>query len=243
LKARFAPDWLLSWEYAHRGLHSAGVQENSCAAVHAAIARGLGIECDIQRSADGHPMVFHDWELDRLLGKTGLTQDFSADELEALALQASDQKPVRLATFLETVSQRVPVLLEVKSRPGYDVERTCLAMKNVLDHYHGDYAIMSFDPRVSVWFADRAPDTPRGLVMREDEHGHTQTASQRKEALAAAAAPDFLAYHIAALPSAWVAGLREQGLPILTWTIDTPQRRERALANADALIVEGRGLS
>ena len=77
--------------------------------------------------------------------------------------------------------------------------------------------------------------------MREDEHGYTQKAWQRRLALWIAK-PDFLAYHIAALPNRWVAGLRARGLPILTWTVKSPDTRQRALTHADALIAEGAGL-
>ena len=59
-------DWLAGQSYAHRGLHAPGLPENSPAAFAAAMARGMGIECDIQRSRDGHAMVFHDATLDRL---------------------------------------------------------------------------------------------------------------------------------------------------------------------------------
>jgi glycerophosphoryl diester phosphodiesterase len=58
--------WLREVIYAHRGLHGPGVPENSLAAADAAIARGFGIECDVQRSRDGQAIVFHDWTLDRL---------------------------------------------------------------------------------------------------------------------------------------------------------------------------------
>ena len=59
-----APDparvaWLGEWDYAHRGLHGPGLPENSPAAFAAAIGRGMGIECDVQRSYDGQAMVFH----------------------------------------------------------------------------------------------------------------------------------------------------------------------------------------
>ena len=57
--------------YAHRGLHSEAVVENSPAAFAAAIERGMGIECDVQLAGDGRAMVFHDWELDRLTGERG----------------------------------------------------------------------------------------------------------------------------------------------------------------------------
>ena len=45
---------------AHRGLHGPGAPENSLAAVRAAVAAGYGIEIDVQPSADGQAMVFHD---------------------------------------------------------------------------------------------------------------------------------------------------------------------------------------
>ena len=51
--------WLRDWQYAHRGLHGDGVAENSPAAFAGAIVRGLGIECDVQLSADGEAVVFH----------------------------------------------------------------------------------------------------------------------------------------------------------------------------------------
>ena len=47
---------------AHRAYHDReqGRPENSRAAVRAAIARGYGIETDVQLSADGHVVVLHD---------------------------------------------------------------------------------------------------------------------------------------------------------------------------------------
>jgi glycerophosphoryl diester phosphodiesterase len=242
MTARRAPDWLTRWEYAHRGLHGQGVPENSLAAAQAAIAAGMGIECDIQRSADDHPMVFHDWELERLTGGSGQTESFTADELEALQLLGTGQRPVRLAKFLEVVAGQVPLLIEIKSKRGYDVDWTCLYVSRLLAVYDGPHAVMSFDPRVARWFRRHSPKTPCGLVMREDERGQTQKGWQRRLALWIAR-PDFLAYHVAALPSRWVAGLRARGLPVLTWTVNSPETRARALAHAEALIAEGAGLA
>ncbi|AOL22227.1 Glycerophosphoryl diester phosphodiesterase [Erythrobacter litoralis] len=239
---RTAPDWLTQWEYAHRGLHSPGVPENSLAAAEAAIAAGLGVECDVQRSLDDHPMVFHDWDLERLTGVVGATEERLSEELEMLGLIGSDQRPVRLATFLDIVAGRVPVLIEIKSKRRYDVEWTCVSVSRMLETYSGLHAVMSFDPRVSRWFRLHSPLTPCGLVMREDDRGNTQRAWQRRLAFWIAK-PDFLAYHIAALPSRWVAALRAGGLPVLTWTVDSPEARTRAALHADALIAEGEGLA
>ena len=48
---------------AHRGLHDTanGIIENTPAAADAAIARGFAIECDVQLTADGEAVVFHDF--------------------------------------------------------------------------------------------------------------------------------------------------------------------------------------
>ena len=63
-----APDWLIARPIAHRGLHdaAAGRIENTAGAALAAIDGNYAIECDVQISADGEAMVFHDDDLDRL---------------------------------------------------------------------------------------------------------------------------------------------------------------------------------
>ncbi|MEZ5681288.1 MAG: glycerophosphodiester phosphodiesterase family protein [Erythrobacter sp.] len=233
--------WLREWTYAHRGLHGPGVPENSIAAFAGAVERGMGIECDIQRSRDGIAMLVHDWELDRLTGVSGPLSDHSADELAQISFLDSEHKLARLEDLLELVAGKVPLLIEIKSRRRYDVEKSCAAVRGALSTYSGPCGVMSFDPRVSRWFRRNAPDVVQGLVMREDAKGHTQTAFSRRLALAIAR-PDFLAYHIAALPNAMVEGLRKSGLPILTWTVNSPELLERARHHADAPIAEGEGV-
>ncbi len=236
------PDWLTGWEYAHRGLHKEGVPENSLAAAEGAIAREMGIECDIQRSRDDHPIVFHDWELERLTGETGQTADRAAGELEALRLLGTDQRPVRLATFLEMVAGRVPLLIEIKSLPGYDVEWTCASVAWLLDTYAGAVAVMSFDPRVPIWFTENAPAVLRGLVGTDSfENGFEGV--WRDPAALAEAQPDFLAIDVRDLTRPEAAAWRAQGRPLLTWTVRSPETRAAGLAHADALIAEGAGLA
>lgn len=242
MRRRAVPDWLTRWEYAHRGLHGNGVPENSLMGARLAIDAGLGIECDIQRSQDDWPMVFHDWELDRLTDAGGQTEARTKDELQELHYRDSEERIATLPELLELIDGRVPLLIEIKSKPGYDVEWTCLYVGNYLRTYEGKCAVMSFDPRVARWFRRMEPQIPCGLVMREDEHGHTQKAWQRRMAYWIAL-PDFIAYHIAALPSHWVERLRKKGLPVLTWTVNSPETRRRALSRADALISEGAGLA
>jgi len=242
MNSRPAPDWLTAWEYAHRGLHYEGVPENSLTGAEGAIARGMGIECDIQRSRDVHPMVFHDWELARLTGAAGQTADLTAEALEALSLLGTDQHPVKLATFLEKVAGRVPLLIEIKSLPDYDVEWTCASVAWLLDTYSGAAAVMSFDPRVPIWFMENAPQIPRGLVGT-DSYENGFEGVWRDAAVLGEAQPDFLAVDVRDLERPEAAAWRAEGHPLLTWTVRSPETRAAGLAYADALIAEGAGLA
>ncbi|MEJ2036589.1 MAG: glycerophosphodiester phosphodiesterase family protein, partial [Maritimibacter sp.] len=87
------PEAFLRLPIAHRAYHDVtdGRPENSRAAIRAAIARGYGIEIDVQLSADGQAMVFHDYVLDRLTGERGPVRQKTAAELGAIPLIGGDE--------------------------------------------------------------------------------------------------------------------------------------------------------
>lgn len=235
-------DWIGDHDYAHRGLHGGGVPENALAAFAAAAARGLGVECDIQRSADGQAMVFHDWELDRLTAESGPVARRSSEQLAAIPLAGSGEGIPTLRQLLDLIAGRVPILIEIKSRRDMRVGAACLAVRRVLEGYRGHHAVMSFDPRVARWFAVNAPFTVRGLVVTE-ENDRGFSGHLRRHAALWHARPDFLAYDVRDLPSRFAAAQRRRGLPVATWTVRTPELRRRAEEHADAPIAEGAGVA
>jgi len=242
MAGRAVPDWLTATEYAHRGRHAPGVPENSRAAAEAAIAAGMGIECDIQMSRDNVPLVFHDWELDRLTAQRGKLALRPAEDLCSLALQDSAQTIWRLADLLALVAGQVPILVEIKAQPHLSLAEPCMAIAEALSGYAGPLAVMSFDLRVGEWFAKNAPDIVRGLVVTDTlDHGY-RSAWRAPRALERAA-PDFLAADVRDLPNALGELWRGAGRPLLTWTVRSPETRATALAHADALIAEGAGLA
>lgn len=234
--------WIGAYDYAHRGLHGPGLPENSPGAFAAAIDRGFGIECDIQRSGDGRAMVFHDWDLDRLTGETGPVARRSALELGAIALGGSADTIPSLRGLLDQVGGRVPILIEVKSRRDIRVPSLCLAVRRELEGYRGPHAVMSFDPRVSRWFAHHSPTTVRGLVVTE-ENDRALAGRIRRHMALWHARPDFLAYDIRDLPSPFAAAQRRRGLPVATWTVRSAELRRHAAEHADAPIAEGAGIA
>src|SRR5690606_17300252 len=98
---------------------AAGRPENSPAAIAAAIDAGYAIEIDIQPSADGVPMVFHDYDLRRLTGQPGRIRGKTAAELARIPLlDAGGGGIPTLAEVLRLVAGRVPLLIEIKDQDG-----------------------------------------------------------------------------------------------------------------------------
>jgi glycerophosphoryl diester phosphodiesterase len=236
---RSAPDlaFLTARPFAHRGLHGGGRSENGMAAFGAAIAAGFGIECDVRSSSDGVAMVFHDATLDRLTGEAGRFGDRTARALCGIALRDGGGIP-RLADLLAlTASTATPLLVEIKV-DGRRVEGLCAAVLDDIGKA-GDapVAIMSFNPLVARWFAAHTPDGVRGLVVTQRDRRGLRGAIARALALRFAR-PDFLACDISDLPSPFAARARAHGLPVLSWTVRSPDERARAARHADQIIFE-----
>ena len=234
--------WLRGVTYAHRGLHGRGRPENSLAAFAAAVEAGLGIECDVQRTADGRAVVFHDWELDRLTGERGPVAGRTAAALGRIALGQSGEGIPTLSELLTLVAGQVPLLIEIKSRREVRPGPLCRAVLGDLEDYRGKVAVMSFDPRVGGWFRRHAPAVLRGLVVTEENDRGSSGAIRRRLALWRVA-PDFLAYDVRDLPGPFPIAQMKRGLPLLTWTVRTPAQRLVADLNAHAPIVEGEGVA
>src|SRR3569623_972720 len=136
--------WLQGAQFAHRGLHGSGIPENSLSAASAAVARGRGIECDVQKSHDGKAVVFHDWELDRLTSQTGELGDRTDEALGQTILTGSTARNPSMRELLGLIRGQVPLLIEIKSKREKRPAPLCLAVRRDLEGYRGPHAVMSF---------------------------------------------------------------------------------------------------
>ncbi|MGH1589420.1 glycerophosphodiester phosphodiesterase family protein [Methylobacterium phyllosphaerae] len=244
-----APDWLTARPIAHRGLHDrgAGRPENTLAAARAAVAGGFAIECDVQMSADGEAMVFHDAALGRLTGASEAVAETSAAELGTLAVAGSAETIPTLPAFLAAVAGAVPVVIEVKSRYDGDL-RLATRTAEVAASYAGPVALKSFDPKVVAALRDLCPSTiPRGIVAEttQDDPLYAALTPSFRRALSdvlhfAETRPDFLSWRVDDLPSAPTYLCRLLGrIPVMAWTVRTEDQRARASTHADQMVFEG----
>ncbi|MGJ8545923.1 MAG: glycerophosphodiester phosphodiesterase family protein [Sulfitobacter sp.] len=235
--------------FAHRALHDVadGRPENSRAAIQAAIAAGFGIEIDLQLSADGAAMVFHDYGLERLAHASGPLRQCSAAELAQVRLRGNDETVPGLDEVLDLVAGRVPLLIELKDQDGamgMDLGPLERATAQALRGYDGEAAIMSFNPNAVALMAELAPDVPRGIVTSayraEDWPLPQETCDHLREI------PDydrvgacFISHEVSDLDRARVAELKARGALVNTWTVRSAAQEAQARQIADNITFEG----
>ncbi|GAA4220361.1 glycerophosphoryl diester phosphodiesterase [Sagittula marina] len=244
------PDAFLATPIAHRALHdrAMGRPENSRAAIRAAIAAGYGIEIDLQLSADGQAMVFHDYDLSRLTGDTGPLRQRDAAALGAIHLSGTDEGIPTLADVLTLVAGQVPLLIELKDQDGAmgpDTGALERATSEALTTYDGPAALMSFNPHTVRLLRDLCPDRPVGLTTCAGtaKDFPILSAEERAELSRIALADEirlaFISHDHTDLTNPRVKALHEAGLPILCWTIRTPEEEAQARQIADNVTFEG----
>lgn len=243
------PEIFLKTPIAHRALHDGNVTraENNFAALDAAIAKGFGIEIDLQMSSDGEAMVFHDYALNRLTEGHGAFALNTAEELAQLRFKTGEVGVPTLKQVLDHVDGRAPLLIEVKDQDGAmgpSVGRLEVAATKVLESYQGPVAMMSFNPHSVAVLAELCPHLPRGLTTAswEDDAAKLIPASRRAplrdiidyERVGAS----FISHQWSDLERPRVAELKASGAHILCWTIKSAEEQAEASKVAENITFE-----
>ena len=250
-----APSWLVERPIAHRGLHDSahGVIENTLRAAEAAVAGGFAIECDIQLSADGEAIVFHDETLDHLTDATGPVSAFSTAEIAKIHIKGSDETPPTFTAFLERIAGRTPIICELKSRFNgeWSIADRAAALAAV---YDGPLAFKTFDHDLAAYLRLRRPHArppggpcPIGLLAQasyDDSDWAFLSAEQKRDWTDFdhydLARPDFLSFNVDDLPHKIPFLVKElTGAPIMVWTVKTAEQREAAHKWADQIVFDG----
>jgi glycerophosphoryl diester phosphodiesterase len=250
-----APHWLTAKPIAHRGLHDAqrGIVENTLAAAEGAASRKMAIECDVQASADGEAMVFHDAALDRLTHSNGQFSHRTMRELQDLRFKTGPERIPTFVELLQRVDSRTPLICELKSSFDGDM-RLAARIAQIAASYPGPLALKSFDPAIIAHWrgSERAPGPlgapcPLGIVAEADydDDYWSGLSKQQKTDFAnflhyRETRPDFLSYCVDDLPNAIPHLLRTLNqTPVMAWTVRTGEQRAVAAQWADQIVFEG----
>ena len=220
------PDGLTGRPIAHRGLWRPGMRpENSLAAFEAACAGGFGIELDVQLTADGEAVVFHDHDLDRMTTESGLVEERTAEELGRLHLLGGECQTIPLlAEALDLIAGRALVLIELKTPPGQEGPLEARTAE-LLAAYAGPVGVLSFN--AAALATPELGAFAKGLNLSDPAHA-AETNSV-----------DFLSINKALSDNPSVRTWRSAGRPVIAWTVRNRQEQEALQGRVDNVVFEG----
>ena len=228
--------WIKERPIAHRGFHDQNdkVWENTLSAFKRAVDGNYPIECDLQLSSDGVPIVFHDYVLDRLCARDGDVKEFSSDQLKEMRVGGTDDKIPTLAEMLSEIDGQVGLVIELKPQDAARNRDFAAAVLNCLEGYEGHAVLMSFDRELVRALVEMGARIPVGLTA------HGNDPEQMTYNLEALDIPiDFVSFHVSDLPSEFVKTVRDKNLPAITWTVRNQGDWDLSKQYADQITFEG----
>jgi glycerophosphoryl diester phosphodiesterase len=117
--------------FAHRGA-SGHSPENTLLAIRYAFELAAeAIECDVQLSVDGAPVIIHDATVDRTTNGMGAVAELSLEQLRHLDAGAGEQIPVLDEVLTLCRERRKLVNLEVKAETLEQAQRVALVVGEI----------------------------------------------------------------------------------------------------------------
>ncbi len=183
--------------FAHRGLHDNVIPENSIPAFKAAVENGYGVELDVQMTADGRLVVFHDGNLERMCGVNALLKDYTYEELSKFRLKETNEI-IPLFSDVLSVLGKTDLICEIKGDNGQKNYTLCEKVYDMLKGYEGAFCIESFSPFLVGWFKNYHPEIIRGQLSqkftRKDRINFPVRLSMNNLWVNVVSRPDFIAF-------------------------------------------------
>jgi glycerophosphoryl diester phosphodiesterase len=236
---------------AHRGLHdrAKGVIENSASAFDAAIAAGLAIECDVQLTSDGVPVIFHDEDMQRLLGKPGKIADTPAAEVTTSPLldSAAGDCPQLFTAFLEQIAGRALLQIELKrQRDAASTRQLAQSVAAALATYVGPVTVESFDPNALTAIRDAGFTGLRGIITYDyarkdwdDGLDEQQRYGLRHLLHWHETQFDFISCDKDSLDLPAIKFWKALGKPVTAWTVKSQLEADTIRPHIDQIVFEG----
>ncbi|HEY7205091.1 MAG TPA: glycerophosphodiester phosphodiesterase family protein [Methylomirabilota bacterium] len=226
---------------AHRGA-SADAPENTIAAFELALEQGAdGIELDVHLSADGHPVVIHDFTLERTTNGSGQVRAQRVRDLKRLDAggwrdgRFLGQRIQTLQEVLERFRDRARFWVELKagSRVYPGIEERVVSTLEIYDVV-GQALVQSFDHDAITLTRSLSREIRVGVLVEE------------------APVPDaFLTPEVAnaicpgeeLVTESLLTRIRDAGLECYVWTVNEPAQMDRLVSwQVDGIITDRPGV-
>ena len=196
------------------------------------------VEVDLQLTADGHLVAFHDWDLDRIAGVPGLVEETALPRLRGLEIRGGGRFST-LEEILAGLPRELPVNLELKRRraePGALLAALAAGIGG-----RSQILVSSFDWGLLARLRRFLPERPLAPL------------ADREPSRFLAAAAELGAWsvhcHRRLIDASLVGDAAAAGRPVLAYTVNRPAEAQRLLAlgvsglftDVPALLREGLG--
>ncbi len=188
-------------------------------------AQDLGVdalECDVHLTKDGHLVILHDSNLERIAGIDREVSDMTLEEVSEVKLEGGEHIPT-LEEALETVS--IPLVVELKSRATLEKMVHLFAEH---PEYLKRVIVISFDHRPLLMLKEEFPDLITGALIAGYPIDPVSVAKSCKA--------DMLSLYYEGLEKRYVDLCHASGIGVSVWTPNTENDIEAMIATGvDAL--------
>ena len=199
----------------HRGAKG-HLAENTLESFQWAIDFGVdGIELDVHLSADGEIIVIHDETVNRTTNGSGLVNEMSVADLQALRIENQFEIPLLYQVF-DLVNQKCLINIELKSG------ETAKPVVDLIEHYvlernwnYTGFLISSFDWPALQTVRDLHQEIPLGVL--------TATDLDLAIAFAKFIQAETIHPYFNLLNAENVLKMQQQQLKVFSWTINEPE--------------------
>lgn len=195
--------------------------ENTLQGIRTAIELGSeAIEIDVQASADGVPVLMHDFTVDRITGGEGAVAGLTLDQLRALDVGG---EPVpTLAEVLDVTKGKVLLVMEIKQA---GIEEQVSRVVSQADAA-GDVMCWSFLPNALEGMRAADPRIPCALLVAPE--GVANWPAMRERALSIGA--QGVSVFFLGIDERIIEDCRRSGLALYSWTADQPEQIAKLIA-------------
>ena len=226
---------------AHRGA-SADAPENTIAAFELGLEQDAnGLELDVHLSADGHPVVIHDFTLERTTDGTGPVSGLRVRELKRLdaggwrARRFRGQRIQTLQEVLERFRDRTRFWIELKagSRVYPGIEERVVSMLEIYEVVDRTL-VQSFDHDAIALTRSLNREVRVGALVEEAPVG---------DGLLAAGVANAICPGAGLVTETLLTKIREAGLECYVWTVNEPALMDRLVSwQVDGIITDRPGV-
>ena len=209
-----APPWIVG----HRGA-SADAPENTLDSLRLAVEQGADmVELDLRLTADGHLVVFHDSDLERLTGTSGRIEELTLAEL---AEHRVEDAPIpSLEEVFDALPAEYPLNLELKLTYA-EPERLVRAVLEAIDDRH-NLLVSSFHSELLAGVRAMAPEVPLAPLAKRDV--------RQLLAIAREVGAYSVHCHRRIATQALISAAASFGWPVLVFTVDDHETARKLLS-------------